>query len=154
MSGMRRVYLDVCCLNRPFDTQAQDRLRLEAEAVLLILKHCEAGEWQWVTSAVVSHEVEAVPNRERRYRLQEILKRAGRFVPLSDAMVERGEELKGIGLKTYDALHVACAEQAHVDVFLTTDDQLCRVAHRNVPRLRVRVENPLPWLQEELRSNE
>ena len=49
MSRMRRVYLDVCCLNRPFDTQEQDRLRLEAEAVLLILKHCEAGEWQWVT---------------------------------------------------------------------------------------------------------
>ena len=151
---MRRIYLDVCCLNRPFDSQAQDRLRLEAEAVLLILKHCEAGEWQWVTSAVVSHEVDAVPNRDRRYRLQEILKRAGRLVPLSDALVERGEELKGMGLKAYDALHVACAEHAKVDVFLTTDDQLYRVATRNARRLTVRVENPLTWLQEELRSNE
>ena len=148
---MRRIYLDVCCLNRPFDNQEQDRLRLEAEAVLLILKHCEAGEWQWVTSAVVYHEVDAVPNRDRRYRLQEILKRAGRFVPLSEAMVERGEELKGMGLKAYDALHVACAEQMHVDVFLTTDDRLCRVANRNTRRLKVRVENPLTWLQEELK---
>ena len=149
---MRRVYLDVCCLNRPFDTQEQDRLRLEAEAVLLILKHCEAGEWQWVTSAVVSHEVDAVPHRDRRYRLQEILKRAGRFIPLSDITVVRGEELKGMGLKAYDALHVACAEQAHVDVFLTTDDRLCRVATRNAHRLKVRVENPLTWLQEELKQ--
>ena len=146
---MRRVYLDVCCLNRPFDTQEQDRLRLEAEAVLLILKHCETGEWHWVTSAVVHHEVDAVPNQERRNRLKEMLKRAALFVPLSDAMVERGEELKRMGLKAYDALHVACAEQAHVDVFLTTDDQLCRVAARNARRLTVRIENPLPWLQEE-----
>ena len=152
MSRMRRVYLDVCCLNRPFDTQEQDRLRLEAEAVLLILKHCEAGEWQWVTSAVVSHEVDAVPNRDRRYRLLELLKRAGQFVPLSDTTVERGEELKGMGLKAYDALHVACAEQAQVDVFLTTDDRLCRVANRNALRLKVRVENPLAWLQEELKQ--
>jgi hypothetical protein len=43
---MRKVYLDVCCLNRPFDDQQQDRVHLEAEAVLLILKRCEAGEWQ------------------------------------------------------------------------------------------------------------
>ena len=152
VDGMRRVYLDVCCLNRPFDTQAQDRLRLEAEAVLLILKHCEAGEWQWVTSAVVSHEVDAIPNQDRRQRLQEILKRAGLFVPLSDTTVERGEALKGMGLKAYDALHVACAEQAQVDVFLTTDDRLCRVATRNAHRLKVRVENPLIWLQEELKQ--
>lgn len=146
---MRRVYLDVCCLNRPFDTQEQDRLRLEAEAVLLILKHCEAGEWYWVTSAVVHHEVDAVPNHDRRNRLKEMLKRTDTFVPLSDAMVKRGEELKRMGLKAYDALHVACAEQAHVDVFLTTDDHLCRVAARNARRLKVRVENPLAWLQEE-----
>jgi hypothetical protein len=31
------IYLDVCCLNRPFDDQTQERIRLEAEAVLHIL---------------------------------------------------------------------------------------------------------------------
>ena len=150
MSGIRQVYLDVCCLNRPFDAQEQDRVRLEAEAVLLILKHCEAGEWQWVTSAVVHHEVDAVPNQDRRNRLKEMLKRTDMFVSLSDAVIERGEELKRMGLKAYDALHVACVEHARVDVFLTTDDRLYRVATRNTRRLKVRVENPLIWLQEEL----
>ena len=29
------IYLDVCCLNRPFDDQTQERIRLESEAVLL-----------------------------------------------------------------------------------------------------------------------
>ena len=149
MSRVRRVYLDVCCLNRPFDTQEQDRLRLEAEAVLLILKRCEAGEWYWITSAVVHHEVDAVPNWDRRNRLTAMLKRADTCVPLSDAMVERGEALKEMGLKAYDALHVACAEHAQADVFLTTDDRLRRVATRNARRLTVRVENPLTWLQEE-----
>lgn len=27
-----KVYLDACCLNRPFDDQTQGRIRLEAEA--------------------------------------------------------------------------------------------------------------------------
>jgi hypothetical protein len=36
--------MDVCCLNRPFDAQTQERIRLESEAVLLILERCERRE--------------------------------------------------------------------------------------------------------------
>jgi predicted nucleic acid-binding protein len=53
-------------------------------------------------------------------------------------------------LKTYDALHVACAEQAQVEVMLTTDDRLVRAAARNADTLKVPVKNPLSWLQEVL----
>ncbi len=147
---MRRVYLDVCCLNRPFDDQQQDRVHLEAEAVLLILKRCESQEWQWVSSAVVRYEVDNIPNTERRNRVNELLQGAREVVPLSDAAVERGEELKRLGLKTYDALHVACAEQAQVEVLLTTDDKLVRAAARHTRKLKVPVRNPLTWLQEVL----
>jgi predicted nucleic acid-binding protein len=147
---MRKVYLDVCCLNRPFDDQQQDRVHLEAEAVLLILKRCEAGEWQWISSAIVSYEIDNIPNQERRNRLKEILRGAREIQPLTDTAVERGEELKGLGLKTYDALHVACAEQAAVEVLLTTDDRLVRAATRNAAKLKVPVKNPLTWLQEVL----
>ena len=34
---MYRIYLDACCLNRPLDDQTQARIRLEAEAVLIVL---------------------------------------------------------------------------------------------------------------------
>ncbi len=147
---MRRVYLDVCCLNRPFDDQQQDRVRLEAEAVLLILKRCESEEWQWVSSAVVRYEVDNIPNTERRHRVNELLRGAREVLPLSDSAVERGKELKRMGLKTYDALHVACAEQAQVEVLLTTDDRLVRATTRNARKLKVSVKNPLTWLQEVL----
>ena len=72
------------------------------------------------------------------------------MLSLSDSAVERGEELKRIGLKTYDALHVACAEQAQVEVILTTHDRLVRAAARNARKLKVPVKNPLTWLQEVL----
>ena len=32
-----KIYLDVSCLNRPFDDQTQPRVRLEAEAVTIVL---------------------------------------------------------------------------------------------------------------------
>jgi predicted nucleic acid-binding protein len=125
-------------------------VHLEAQAVLLILKRCEAGEWQWISSAVVSYEIDNIPNQERRNRIKEILRGAKEVQPLSDTAVERGEELKGLGLKTYDALHVACAEQAAVEVLLTTDDRLVRAAARNADKLKIPVKNPLTWLQEVL----
>jgi hypothetical protein len=86
---MTRIYLDVCCLNRPYDDQHQDRIRLEAEAVLLILGHCEAGEWQWISSAVVEEEIDNTPNSERRSRVQSMLRGAHTTVGLTNAAVER-----------------------------------------------------------------
>ena len=47
-----------------------------------------------------------------------------------------------------DALHLACAEQGAVDVFLTTDDRLLRRARRHAQMLRIRVENPVSWYKE------
>jgi len=45
--------LDVCCLNRPFDDQTQPRIRLESEAILIILAQCEQRQWEWVGSEVL-----------------------------------------------------------------------------------------------------
>jgi len=43
-----KIYLDACCLNRPFDEQSQERIRMEAEAVLIILNHLYNHEWEWI----------------------------------------------------------------------------------------------------------
>jgi predicted nucleic acid-binding protein len=145
---MLRVYLDVCCLNRPFDDQRQDRVRLESEAVLLILGRCETGAWQWFSSAVVEEEVNNTPSSERRSRVRNMLSGAYNTVALTDAAIARAQALKAMGFRTYDALHLACAEQATVDVFLTTDDRVLRIATRHTAQLKIRVASPLDWLLE------
>src|SRR5215470_12777754 len=111
-----RIYLDVCCLNRPFDDQRQDRIRLEAEAVLLILGRCETGAWQWFSSAVVEEEVTNTPSSERRSRVRQMLSGAHGTVALTAVAISRAQELKALGFRIYDALHLACAEQATVDI--------------------------------------
>lgn len=143
---MLHIYLDVCCMNRPFDDQRQDRIRLEAEAILLIVAHCEASEWRWISSAVVEEEVNNTPNSERRHRVRSMLR--GAHETLTTAAVRRARELKALGFRTYDALHLACAEQAGVDIFLTSDDRIIRTATRHAAQLNVRVANPVDWLLE------
>jgi predicted nucleic acid-binding protein len=153
-----KIYLDVCCLNRPFDDQTQDRIHLESEAVVLILKRIRSGNWEWISSEVVDYEVGQTPNAERKHRVESLVRYAGRTVLIKKSLVKRASELKAIGFGTYDALHLACAEHSNADVFLTTDDKLLRLSHECSGILKVRVVNPLIWLKEvienEYRNND
>jgi len=72
-----RIYLDVCCLNRPFDDQSQDRIRLESEAVKLVLDLVGKGRHTWVSSEAVEYEVSRHPSEARRERLTMLLEQAG-----------------------------------------------------------------------------
>ena len=50
--------MDVCCLNRPFDDLSHDKIRFEAEAVISILKRCEADDnWTLVGGDIVILEI-------------------------------------------------------------------------------------------------
>ncbi|MDF5729166.1 MAG: hypothetical protein PUP92_14365 [Rhizonema sp. PD38] len=66
-----KIYLDVCCLNRPFDDWTQERIRLEGEAILSIMERISAKKWQLVTSEAITVELEKMRNLEK---LENILK--------------------------------------------------------------------------------
>jgi predicted nucleic acid-binding protein len=142
-----KLYFDVCCLNRPFDDQTQDRILLESEAVKAILKHIRKGDWQWISSEVVDYEIQQTPDNERRYRVSTIARFSNEKILINEPIIIRADEIANMGLDAFDALHLACAEYAKVDVFLTTDDKLLRRI-RKIERVEVRVENPLSWLRE------
>ena len=143
-----RVYLDTCALNRPFDDWAQDRIRLEAEALLAILGHVASGTWHLVGSEMLEYELDHTTDLDRRDRVADLAGMAQSYVGLGPADVQRATELEALGFRPKDAFHVACAERARVDVLLTTDDRFLRTASRTRPRLRVAVRNPLEWLSE------
>jgi predicted nucleic acid-binding protein len=54
--------------------------------------------------------------------------------------------------KSFDALHLACAESVFAEVLLTTDDKFLKKAKKNKSVLKVRVENPVTWLMEVTQS--
>ena len=146
-----KVYLDACCLNRPFDDQRQPRVHLETEAISLILEKLHRREWDWVGSEMLLFEIKKNPDLERRQRVLLFASQAKQVIETSDKILRRAEELEKSGFDTYDAIHLASAEQAGVDVFLTTDDQILKVANRNKKLLPFLVENPVKWLEEVLK---
>ena len=150
---LMKIYLDVCCLNRPFDDQTQDRIHLESEAVITILRHIESGDWIGISRSVVLFEINQTPNADRKQRLLKLSEWFSLFVKLDEEIYFRAETIKQMGFKSYDALHLACAQKAKVDIFLSTDDKLIKIAIQNQEQLNLKVDNPLKWLQEVLQDD-
>lgn len=143
---MVKIYLDVCCLNRPFDDQTQERIRLEAEAILLILTQNQKDEIIWVSSEIVTLEVRQNPDAEGVRRVNLLLQSAQQEIVFGTAEQLRATELEALGFHAFDAMHLACAESGQVDCFLTTDDKLLRRAQRFARHLKIKVENPIHYL--------
>lgn len=143
-----KVYLDACCLNRPFDDQSQNRIRLESEAILIIINRLHSKEWEWIGSDVLVAELENTPDIEKRNYLKELAACVHLNVAVAKSEISRAAELEQFGFKAFDAMHIACAESAEADVFLTTDDKLLKNAQREQNNLHVKAANPLSWLTE------
>ena len=48
-----KVYFDVCCYNRPFDDCLDDRIELEANAIISIMYRCKQYNWEIVGSVLM-----------------------------------------------------------------------------------------------------
>lgn len=143
-----KIYLDTCCLSRPFDNQEQTRIRRETEVIRWIIPQFQIGHWHWISSEILMNEIDQISNLNQRFQIKNRLTAAHQTVPLRGSEISRGEQLEKLGFKESDALHLACAESGASDIFLTTDDGLLRRAERNNSYLHVRVENPYTWFQE------
>jgi predicted nucleic acid-binding protein len=143
-----RIYLDACALNRLTDDQSQPRIRSEAEAVEKVLYLVWKGEAEWIASTVLESEIRRNPDLERRNDALKLISLAGELLRPHRVSIDRSRALAALSYGAYDALHLACAEQAYVDVLLTTDDRFTRQAERGLGKSTVRVLNPVNWLQE------
>jgi predicted nucleic acid-binding protein len=141
---LMKIYLDVCCINRPFDDQTEEIIRMESEAVLAILKRCLL-EWTLIGSEAIDYEISRIPDAERRSKVEQIASISREKTIVDESIVSRAREIEMQGLKPMDALHLACAERS-ADVMLTTDDEILRAAIRMSADIKVIVMNPARWL--------
>jgi predicted nucleic acid-binding protein len=121
-----RIYLDACCLQRPFDDQTQPRIRVESEAVLAVLAAVQVGDLTLLTSEVLEFEIERIPDEHRRREALAMLALASERLAITETSEVLANSLVGSGLSAMDALHVAVASEASADFFATTDDRLLR----------------------------
>ena len=140
------VYLDMNCFNRPFDDHSQARVVAETEAVFAILRRIEDGLDVLAWSSALTFENSKHPLPDRRDEIARWEHRAGLGVQITDSVIRRAGTLIDSGFHALDSVHLACAEAAGCDRFVTCDDRLLRTARR--VQLTVSVRNPVNYLEE------
>jgi hypothetical protein len=109
----------------------------------LILQLVEAGEATLVNSSVLEFENSQNPFSLRQDWMTHCLAQATIHQRVDKSIYERAEALETHGFKAIDALHLACAESASVDYFLTCDDRLLKKQKHSA----VSSMNPLDFIQ-------
>ena len=142
-----RIYLDLCCLKRPFDLQEQPVIRLQTEAVLSILA-LPSGTVELLQSPALLLENSLNQNQARREAVALWLSEAVATSPNESDLAVRLRELAAKGFKSFDAVHLASAELSGAAVFLTVDLQLLRLAARLSNELLVSVTDPVHFIEE------
>ena len=116
-----RVYLDNCCYNRPFDDQGQTRVKLEVLAKLTVQMMMALRKIEYVWSKILDYEIKDNPFPRRKAAILRWRCGAAEYIETDIGLIDRARELMNFGLRHKDALHVASAERAECDWFLTTD---------------------------------
>ena len=123
---MRRVYLDNCSLNRPYDDQTQIRISLETEAKLYIQTSIANGKLEMAWSYMLYYENSKNTNIAKRNAILNFAKNAVIVTTANPSIIHRAKEIGATGIKAADALHIACAIDANCDCFITTDDRVLK----------------------------
>ncbi|MCI9597468.1 MAG: type II toxin-antitoxin system VapC family toxin [Firmicutes bacterium] len=139
------LYLDNCCYNRPFDDQTQLKIHLETQAKLHIQSQIKNDFYELTWSYVLDYENGRNPFPEKRKAIQPWKEIAS--VCVSEAnpkLLAYADHLKRKGIKTFDALHIACAVEAKCDYYLTTDKKLL-----NANLSEIKILSPIAFIEEE-----
>jgi predicted nucleic acid-binding protein len=139
------LYVDVSALKRPFDERTSQRVHDEAQAVLAILERAQSGVVSLAWSSALAYENDADPDRDVRDVVARWAEVAATTIRLTPAILLRMRTLVNRGFGSLDAAHVAFAEAASCDAFVTCDDRLIRRSKREA--LLIPVLNPLELVQ-------
>lgn len=124
-----RVYLDMCCYNRPYDDQSQIKVSLETQAKLHIQDLIQKKHLELVTSYMLRYECGQSPYEMRRRAIMQFVDtHTAAYVGLErkDEIVSMATEIMRTGIKFKDACHVASAIYANCEYFISTDKRLLK----------------------------
>lgn len=121
-----KIYLDLCCFNRPYDDQTQPRIRIETEAKVVLQQKIKNAECELIWSSILDFECANNPFEEHRIAIMNWRNIAEIMVMIDSFALERASHLMACGITEFDALHVACSITGGAEVFVTTDDRLLK----------------------------
>jgi predicted nucleic acid-binding protein len=117
-----KLYLDNSFLNRPFDDPLVGMNQDEGSVLFDIIQLAKEGRVQLVRSAMIEVENAANEIAARKSFVDSVMNLAAIYQNLNDNIVRRAQAIvHEYRLQPLDAVHIASAEAAQVDFFITCD---------------------------------
>ena len=144
---MLKIYLDNCCYGRIFDDLTQTKIYLESKAVESILLLYEKRELVIYTSQAAVFEFSNITDLSKKRQIEDLYNALSlKNIEYGDLIKDRAAELRNYNIKDMDSLHIAFAERAEADYFITTDKFLLNVAKRVI--LKTKIISPIDFIME------
>lgn len=136
------IYLDNSFLNRPFDDPEIGINKLDSEMLSLVIKLADKGKVNLINSSIIEYENSLNSIPERKIFVAEVLKRTNIYQNVDENIRKQAENLaKTTNISPIDALHLASAEAANADHFITCDYDIIKKY-----KGKVKVTTPLEFV--------
>ena len=117
-----KLYLDNSFLNRPFDNPLVGINKDEGSVLFDIIRSAKEGKVGIVRSAMIEFENLDNEIAARKSFVESVMNLADAYQNFSDSIVRRAQTIvQEYRLQPLDAVHIASAEAAEVDFFITCD---------------------------------
>jgi predicted nucleic acid-binding protein len=138
----KRLYLDNCSFNRPFDDQSVLRNYLEAEAKTFIQREILQEKYELAWSYMMDYEVSYNPFLDRKNQILKWKNIATVDINESGKVIALANEVMAKNIKPKDSLHLACAIEAECNFFITTDSKML-----NKPLENIVIVDPIDFIR-------
>jgi predicted nucleic acid-binding protein len=146
-----KIYLDTCCYNRPFDDGTQESVRNEIAAKQEIQQLVKERKIALTFSFVLLKELSRIKlDFKRELILQYIFKNSTEYISDEnfEIILKNAIKAQKTGIKKYDSWHIACAEFAKCDYFITVDKRILKYSSESL-----KIANPIDFLEEWRKQN-
>jgi len=121
-----KIYLDICCFNRPYDDQSQLKIELETKAKLFVQDLIITKKIDLSWSYILDFENSKNSHSQKAAAIQKWRKIAVSDIDESPEIIELAKNIQKTGIKNIDSLHIACAVFSNCEYFLTTDRRILK----------------------------
>jgi len=124
-----KIYLDMCCYNRPYDDQSQLKIALETQAKLFIQQLIQEAKVDLVSSYTLDYECSNIPVISRKDTIIKFINNYSCYYvgfEHDEIIADKAALIMKSGVKEKDAFHIASAIFARCEYFISTDLRLLK----------------------------
>jgi predicted nucleic acid-binding protein len=127
-----KVYLDICCFNRPYDDQTQLSIHLETLAKLFIQSKIYSSNLELAWSYMLDYENSFNKNIQKRNAIQKWKQLSVSDISETKEILSITHEIQKTGIHLKDAIHIAAAIESQADYFITVDKRVLKYTDERI----------------------